>query len=192
MHVPPRPTEAVIALSILFLAVEVVHKRQGKIGLTERAPWIVAFLFGLFHGLGFAGALTEVELPEHAIPLSLFMFNVGVESGQILFVCDVLAVMMVLRRVAIASPAGSWRSMTDNDMNEWCGTSESLRVFHPRYHVIAPGRSFPALMPVASLDRIIISPELFVDDAGVHRSGKARIASDHLPVWAQLSFADRR
>jgi hypothetical protein len=111
VHVPPGPTEAVIALSILFLAVEVVHKHQGKVGLTERAPWIVAFLFGLFHGLGFAGALTEVGLPEHAIPLALFMFNVGVETGQILFVCGVLAVTAVLRRVPVAWPAGSWRLM---------------------------------------------------------------------------------
>ncbi len=111
VNVPPGPTEAVIALSILFLAVEVVHKRQGKFGLTERAPWIVAFLFGLFHGLGFAGALTEVGLPEHAIPLALFMFNVGVETGQILFVCGVLAVAAALRRVPVAWPAGSWRLM---------------------------------------------------------------------------------
>ncbi len=111
VHVPPGPTEAVIALSILFLAVEVVHSRQGKAGLTERAPWIVAFIFGLFHGLGFAGALTEVGLPEHVIPLALFMFNVGVETGQILFVCGVLAVAAVLRRVPVAWPAGSWRLM---------------------------------------------------------------------------------
>jgi len=111
VHVPPGPTEAVIALSILFLAVEVVHSRQGKAGLTKRAPWIVAFIFGLFHGLGFAGALSEVGLPEHAIPLALFMFNVGVESGQILFVGGVLAVAAVLRRVPIAWPAGSWRLM---------------------------------------------------------------------------------
>jgi hydrogenase/urease accessory protein HupE len=111
VHVPPGPTEAVIALSILFLAVEVVHSRQGKAGLTERAPWIVAFIFGLFHGLGFAGALSEVGLPEHAIPLALFMFNVGVETGQILFVCGVLTVATALRRVPVAWPAGSWRLM---------------------------------------------------------------------------------
>jgi len=111
VHVPPGPTEAVIALSILFLAVEVVHSRQGKVSLTERAPWIVAFVFGLFHGLGFAGALSEVGLPEHAIPLALFMFNVGVESGQILFVGAALAIMAVLRRVPVAWPAGSWRLM---------------------------------------------------------------------------------
>jgi endonuclease/exonuclease/phosphatase family metal-dependent hydrolase len=77
-------------------------------------------------------------------------------------------------------------------MNDWRGASESMRVFHPHYRVIMPGRSFPAAMPVASLDRIVTSPELVVDVAGVHRSEKARIASDHLPVWAQLSFADRQ
>jgi hydrogenase/urease accessory protein HupE len=111
VHIPPGPTEAVIALSILFLAVEVVHSRQGKFSLTERAPWIVAFIFGLFHGLGFAGALTEIGLPEHAIPLALFMFNVGVESGQILFLSGALIVMAVLRWAPVAWPAGSWRLM---------------------------------------------------------------------------------
>jgi hydrogenase/urease accessory protein HupE len=111
VHIPPGPTEAVIALSILFLAVEVVHSRQGKFSLTERAPWIVAFVFGLFHGLGFAGALSEVGLPEHAIPLALFMFNVGVETGQILFLSAALIVMAVLRRVPVAWPVGSWRLM---------------------------------------------------------------------------------
>jgi len=109
VHIPPGPTEAVIALSILFLAVEVVHSRQGKVSLTERAPWVVAFIFGLFHGLGFAGALSAVGLPEHAIPLALLMFNVGVETGQILFLSAVLAVMTALRWAPIAWPAGSWR-----------------------------------------------------------------------------------
>jgi len=109
VHVPPGPTEAVIALSILFLAVEVVHNRKGRFSLTERAPWIVAFIFGLFHGLGFAGALSEVGLPEHAIPLALFMFNVGVESGQIFFLSAVLAIMAVLRWMPVAWPAASWR-----------------------------------------------------------------------------------
>ena len=60
VHVPAAPTEAIIALSILFLAVEIVRSHEGHQSLTERAPWIVAFVFGLFHGLGFAGALTEL------------------------------------------------------------------------------------------------------------------------------------
>ncbi len=111
VHLPPGPTEAVIALSILFLAAEIVHSRQGKVGLMERAPWVVAFIFGLFHGLGFAGALSQLGLPEHAIPLALLMFNVGVEMGQILFLAGVLAVMAVLRWASIAWPAGSWRLM---------------------------------------------------------------------------------
>ena len=48
VHLPPAPTEAIIALSILFLAAEIVHKRQGQVGITERWPWIIAFIFGLF------------------------------------------------------------------------------------------------------------------------------------------------
>jgi hydrogenase/urease accessory protein HupE len=107
VHVPPGPTEAVIALSILFLAVEVIKSRQGKVSLTARAPWIVAFLFGLFHGLGFAGALTEIGLPEHAVPLALLMFNVGVETGQILFLSAVLIAMAAWRRLPISSPIWS-------------------------------------------------------------------------------------
>lgn len=97
VHVPSAPTEAIITLSIVFLAVEIIHSRQGKFSLTEQYPWIVAMTFGLFHGLGFAGALTEVGLPQHEIPLALLMFNVGVELGQIAFVFVVLAIMALLR-----------------------------------------------------------------------------------------------
>lgn len=109
VHMPPAPTEAVIALSILFLAVEVVRSRQGEAGITQRAPWVVAFIFGLFHGLGFAGALTDVGLPEHAIPVALLMFNVGVETGQLLFLLVVVAGIAVLRRLRLAWLAESWR-----------------------------------------------------------------------------------
>ncbi len=109
VHVPPGPTEAVIALSIVFLAVEIIHSRQGRFSLAERYPWIVAFIFGLFHGLGFAGALTQVGLPGQEIPLALLMFNVGVELGQILFLSVILSVMATLRWVRIPWPAGTWR-----------------------------------------------------------------------------------
>jgi hydrogenase/urease accessory protein HupE len=97
VNVPSGPTEAVIALSIVFLAVEIVHSRRGKFSLTEQYPWIVAMTFGLFHGLGFAGALSEVGLPQHEIPLALFMFNVGVELGQIAFVLVILVLLGVWR-----------------------------------------------------------------------------------------------
>ncbi len=91
VHVPQRPVEAAIALSIVFVAVEIVHGRQGKPGLTARWPWMVAFTFGLLHGFGFAGALGEVGLPPQAIPVALLFFNVGVELGQLLFIATVLA-----------------------------------------------------------------------------------------------------
>jgi hydrogenase/urease accessory protein HupE len=86
VQVPQAPVEAVIALSIVFVAVEILHRHQGQTGIATRKPWIVAFVFGLLHGLGFADALREVGLPDHAIPLALAFFNVGVEAGQLLFV----------------------------------------------------------------------------------------------------------
>jgi len=111
VQLPAAPTEAIIALSILFLAVEIVHKHDGKIGITERWPWVVAFLFGLFHGLGFAGALAEIGVPQTEVPLALFMFNVGVESGQLLFIAVVLSLIALLRRLPLAIPQGAWRIM---------------------------------------------------------------------------------
>jgi hypothetical protein len=109
VDMPGAPTEAVIALSILFLAVEIVHSREGRVTFTERYPWVVALVFGLVHGLGFAGALAEVGLPQQEIPLALLMFNVGVETGQVLFVCVVLALIAVFKRLPVNWPAGGWR-----------------------------------------------------------------------------------
>jgi len=103
------PTEAIIALSIVFLAAEIVHKRQGRLGVTERWPWLIAFIFGLFHGLGFAGALSEIGLPQHEIPLALLMFNVGVETGQLLFIAVVLSLMVLLKQMPLRLPQESWR-----------------------------------------------------------------------------------
>ncbi len=96
--VPQAPVEAVIALSILFLAVELVKQQGGKSDLAMRAPWIVAFIFGLLHGFGFAGALSEVGLPQADIPLALLMFNVGVEAGQLLFISIVIIAMVLWKR----------------------------------------------------------------------------------------------
>lgn len=112
LHVPGAPVEAIIALSILFLASEIAHSRMGRPGLTERFPWVVAFTFGLLHGLGFASALAEVGLPETAIPLALFLFNVGVEIGQVLFVAAVLGLVWASWRLAVPWPAWAWRVQT--------------------------------------------------------------------------------
>lgn len=89
---PSRPVEALIALSIVFLAVELA--RGSRETLTRRLPWAVAFGFGLFHGFGFAGALREIGLPEGEVPAALVSFNLGVEAGQLL----VIAMVLVLRR----------------------------------------------------------------------------------------------
>jgi len=109
VHVPAAPTEAIIALSILFLATEIVHKNNGQFSLTEKYPWVVAFAFGLFHGLGFAGALSEIGVPQHEVPLALFMFNVGVETGQLLFIAVVLSLFAALKKLPFTVPQGAWR-----------------------------------------------------------------------------------
>jgi len=109
VHVPAAPTEAIIALSILFLASEIIHQRNGVIGITERYPWVIAFTFGLFHGLGFAGALSEIGVPQHEVPLALFMFNVGVETGQLAFIVVVLSLIALLKWVPFTAPQGAWR-----------------------------------------------------------------------------------
>ena len=113
LNVPGPPVEAVIALSIVFVAGEIVHAREGRPGLTQRRPWIVAFSFGLLHGLGFAGALAEVGLPPLSIPMALLFFNVGVEIGQLIFIAGVLGAIAVAHRIArrlkIDAPAWWWR-----------------------------------------------------------------------------------
>ena len=134
VQVPGAPVEACIALSIGFVATEILRDREaegfqaraaatasaathgtgatGRVrtpSLAARAPWLVAFAFGLLHGLGFAGALREVGLPDHAIPLSLLFFNVGVELGQLAFVGVVLGTVRLVRRLPVHVPAWGWR-----------------------------------------------------------------------------------
>lgn len=101
IHVPSRPVEAAIALSIVFLCVEIIHARQHRIGLTYRFPWLVAFVFGLLHGLGFAGALSEIGLPQSEIPVALLFFNVGVEIGQLIFVLVVLILEWLMHQLRV-------------------------------------------------------------------------------------------
>jgi hydrogenase/urease accessory protein HupE len=113
VHVPGPPVEASIALSIVFVASEIVHARQGRYRVTQHYPWVVAFTFGLLHGFGFAGALAEVGLPQSSIPIALLFFNVGVEIGQLLFVGAVLAMITVgwraRHRLRLSQPAWMWR-----------------------------------------------------------------------------------
>jgi len=96
VHIPPRPVEALIAGSIFVVAVELTRQAQGRTLWMGRVPWAMACAVGLLHGLGFAGALAQVGLPAHDIPLALVSFNGGIEVGQLLFVGLVLAARAVL------------------------------------------------------------------------------------------------
>lgn len=97
--VPAPPVEAVVALSIMVLAAELVQRERPGLHLTERFPWAVAFAFGLLHGLGFARALIEIGLPQGDVPLALVSFNLGVEAGQLAFIALVLVVGALLTRL---------------------------------------------------------------------------------------------
>ena len=92
ISLPQKPVEATIALSIAFVASELVKARSGERRLSEDYPWIVAFVFGLLHGFGFAGALKETGLPQTDISLALLTFNLGVEAGQLMFIAAALVV----------------------------------------------------------------------------------------------------
>jgi len=96
IHIPQAPVEAVIALSILFLAVEIMHEKDDVQTITAKYPWVVSFSFGLLHGFGFAGALSEVGVPEQAVTIALIFFNVGVELGQLFFISVVMALGLFL------------------------------------------------------------------------------------------------
>jgi hydrogenase/urease accessory protein HupE len=109
VHVPPAPVEAAIALSILFVALEVLRKHSNPTALAQRKPWLVAFSFGLLHGLGFAGGLSAAGLPSAHIPLALGFFSAGVEVGHFSFVGSALLVLAALRRWVSRLPPWSWR-----------------------------------------------------------------------------------
>jgi hydrogenase/urease accessory protein HupE len=103
IHLSTRPIEAAIALSIYILAVELTN--SNKSNFLSTYPWLMAGAFGLLHGLGFAGALVQVGLPDGDIPLALFSFNVGIECGQLAFISVVLAVWFALRKLPIKWPS---------------------------------------------------------------------------------------
>jgi hydrogenase/urease accessory protein HupE len=103
---PSGPVELLIAATILWLAVELASDPRRR-SWARRRPWLMASGFGLLHGLGFAGALREVGLPEGEIPLALFAFNVGIEAGQLLFVATVLALAAALRPLRLRLPAAA-------------------------------------------------------------------------------------
>lgn len=102
--VPEKPLSACIALSIVFVGVEMVKQLRGEAGLTARYPWAVAGAFGLVHGIGFATALAGLGLEQRLLPPALLFFNVGVEIGQLAFVLLVLALIWAHRRLLATLP----------------------------------------------------------------------------------------
>ncbi len=110
VSLPQAPVEAVIALSIAFVATELVKMRPGEARTSERYPWVVAFAFGLLHGFGFAGALKETGLPPTDVPTALLTFNLGVEAGQLVFVLAVL-MMFHAARLVLKTPIPAVRSV---------------------------------------------------------------------------------
>lgn len=100
LSAPGKPVEAVIALSIVFLAAEILKTQPGEERLSQRYPWTIAFMFGLLHGFGFAGALADIGLPRQDTPLALLTFNIGVEIGQLIFVFIILATLKLVETTA--------------------------------------------------------------------------------------------
>ncbi len=104
LSLPQKPVEATIALSIAFLASELIKISPGKKRLSETYPWFVSFSFGLLHGFGFAGALKDIGLPHMDVPLALLTFNLGVEAGQLIFVLAVVTGMTAARQIFVVPP----------------------------------------------------------------------------------------
>lgn len=102
--IPLPPLNAAVALSILFLGPEIVRSWRGETSLTIRYPWIVAFMFGLLHGFGFASGLSTTGMPRSELPWALLFFNVGVELGQLVFVFTALALAKSFKILEVRWP----------------------------------------------------------------------------------------
>jgi hydrogenase/urease accessory protein HupE len=98
---PSAMIEALVALSIVFVACELARPPDERLTLTRRYPWLIAFAFGLLHGFAFAGALAQIGLPPKAAPEALFLFNVGVEIGQLVFIAAAVVMMQAIRRLPL-------------------------------------------------------------------------------------------
>jgi hydrogenase/urease accessory protein HupE len=98
---PQPPVEALVALSIMFVASEIIRSNRGSRDLSSRYPWLISFIFGLLHGFGFGGALRDIGLPQQDVPLALLTFNLGVEAGQLIFVGLALAAFACIQLLMV-------------------------------------------------------------------------------------------
>lgn len=104
VSLPGALVETMIALSILFLGLEVLRAQRGDTTLTIRCPWAVAFFFGLFHGMGFASGLASLGFAANDLLAALMFFNLGVEAGQLAFIAVVLAIWRSLSWLRLTGP----------------------------------------------------------------------------------------
>jgi hypothetical protein len=111
LWLPQKPVEACIALSIVFVAAELLKRPATEPGWLGRNPWFIAFLFGLLHGFGFAGALKEIGLPQNGVTLALLSFNLGVEAGQLLFIGMIILLTACLNAL-ISLPVKAGRAIS--------------------------------------------------------------------------------
>ncbi len=107
VNAPSTLVDTLVALSIVFVGMEVAYKLQGRNSPSSRLPWLIAFAFGLLHGFGFAGALNALGLPAQEIPLALLTFNIGVELGQLIFVAVFLTIVWAIKQLEIPWPRWS-------------------------------------------------------------------------------------
>ena len=104
IQLPVPLLNTLIALSILFIAPEIIRAQRGGTSLTIRYPWVVAFAFGLLHGMGFASGLTSLGLDKGTVITALLLFNIGVEIGQLAFIAVVLALERAFRLMELRWP----------------------------------------------------------------------------------------
>lgn len=110
LSMPHDLVDVLVALGILFLAAEIVNTARGQDGLSARRPWIMAFVFGLVHGFGFAAALEGLGLPTRDIPLALLFFNLGIELGQLILIAIWFAIMIGSRTLTSRAAGRSARA----------------------------------------------------------------------------------
>ncbi len=99
--IPGRPVEILIAMSIVFLGIEIVRKLRGEQTLAARRPYLISFVIGLLHGCGFAGALAEIGLPKGAELIALLLFNLGIEAGQFAIIALFIGLIFVIGKIDI-------------------------------------------------------------------------------------------
>lgn len=214
---PGRILDVIAELAPDVIALQEVDRRFGERRSTL-APDAIVRRTGLSvvplathgHGLGWHGNALLVRAPLRVLArrrLALPHFeprgavSAVIETGgiRLRLVSMHLSLFARYRRRQVAQVLGEIDAEPEplpvllmGDLNEWYGASRSLRLLGQRFRLVATGRSFPAPAPIGQLDRIFASPEIAVRDAGIHASPTARIASDHLPVWADIALPARR